>query len=109
LIHWYRRRRARRAVMADVVQMEHREAARLMRALARAGIGEQILLVALAERSLATSPPEMRPTYERWAQAYRGGRRVKVGTYPAAALLEPAPDEMVRAVDEAFEEGDNYD
>jgi len=88
----------------------HDDAAQRGRAAAplsrESGIGERRLLVALAQRCVETAPPEMRPTYERWTQAYREGRRVKVGTY-TATLLEPVPDEMVRAVDEAFEEGDN--
>jgi hypothetical protein len=99
------KRRARRAVLADVAQMPHAEAAWLMRACAREGVGEQKLLVALSQRALATAPPELRGLYERWAAVYRAGRRVKIGTYPAT-MLEPVDAELSRAVDQAFEEGE---
>jgi hypothetical protein len=76
-----------------------------MRALARAGIGERRLLLALAERAAITAPAAMRPTYERWVQAYREGRRIKIGIYPVA-LLEPVDPELSNAVDAAFEQGE---
>ena len=57
MLKFFRKHRVWRFVRQDIAQMPDDEAASFMRALARAEIGEQRLLHALAERVLATSPP----------------------------------------------------
>jgi hypothetical protein len=102
LTKWFRKRRAWRFVRQDIATMPHAEAAGLMRALARAGSGEPRLLLALAERALATSPPAMVPTYAKWRDAAAAGRRVRIATFPATFSTVPVSDDLRREVEEAF-------
>jgi hypothetical protein len=107
MIRRFRKWRAWRWVRRDIANnMSYTEAAALMRSCARAGIGEQRLLLALAKRCVETAPPEMVPTSLRWVAVYKGGRRVRITTAPATFNTVNVPDDLRRQVDDVFDQGE---
>jgi hypothetical protein len=104
---WIRHARFRRIVAPT---MSHEDSAQLMRSLAYGGSRDYRTMAALARRALETATDETRDRHalEKWLAMHEAGRPVKVSTHPVI-VLEPVNDDLVHAVEEAFEGADRED
>jgi hypothetical protein len=61
-------------------------------------------MLALAERASQTAPPEWKHVYDRRAEIYRSGRRVKIGFSDATFTPLDEDPELVAEIEEVFRE-----
>lgn len=76
---------------------------RLLRTLAYGGSADRRAMRKLAAQAIATAPTEAERRHaERWANAFRRGHRIKVGTYVAKFYAEGITPEIEQAVEDVF-------
>ena len=88
-----------------VSELSFAESWGVLHALARTGLDQdRKLMVALADRCVEIAPRQsLRAASEGWSNAYRRGSRVRFKSSPVT-ILEPVNEDLVNAVEEAFDE-----
>jgi hypothetical protein len=98
---WYAHRRARRLLAEFVPE----EAAQVLRLVIGAEVEiDPAIMLMLAERAIEGASGPGRTVLEKYADAYRAGRRVKFGT--GTTLLEGETPQLVADVESAFTQGE---
>jgi hypothetical protein len=101
MIKWYRNRRARR----QLAEFTPDEAAHVLRFVIGAEVAvDSAIMLMLAERAIEGATGPGRKVLEKYADAYRAGRRVKFGT--GTSLLEGETPQLVADVESAFTQGE---